>query len=335
MAMRVKREYLVLIVIIIAAVGYLSLHEQDREYYTLPQLKSVSAEDITRIDITREGSTVTLTKNGDLWKITPGGYTADGAAVKGMLFTLADLSVTALVSESKAFTRYDLGQDKRIQVVAYGSGSPLRSVDIGKSAPTFQHTFVKLPDDDRIYHAAGDFRRKFDRSVDDLRDKVVLAFQPEAIDTIIVTTPDQTVTLKRAPSLDKPGASPPEKSAPKPAAVWTVNGGKTIDDSLVAPLLARLNRLTCSRFMDNATPDGLGTPETTVALGGKKPLTLSIYPETADVTDGRPAVSSETAQPFVLSSWVVESVGEMVGKWAPKEETETPAETPDGVASDK
>jgi hypothetical protein len=321
MVMRLKKEYLVLIVIILAAVAYLYFHKQDRELYTLPVLPKVSADDITRLDITREGKTVSLTKNGGQWLITPGDYLADGAVVKGMLFSIADLSVTALVSESKAYKRYDLGEDKRIQVTAYGSGNALRSVDIGKAASTFQHTFIKLPDDDRVYHGAGDFRRKFDRDIDGLRDKVVLAFQPEKISAITVTTPTRTVQLSRSAEAENASAETTDEKEEKPTAMWTTADGKTIAGEQVDPFLNRLNRLTCSRFIDDAADPELGAPVMTVALEGEKSYRLDIFPESEKTAEGRPAGSSETAQPFLLASWIFDSLEENVGKWVDAEET--------------
>ncbi|MFH1983169.1 MAG: DUF4340 domain-containing protein [Pseudomonadota bacterium] len=312
--MRVKTEYLVLTAIIIAAAAYLVLHKQNREHYTLPKLPSVAVDKITRVEIARSAQTITLTKDGDIWKITPGGYTADGAKVKGMLSAIADLSLTALVSESKAYARYDLSEDKRIRVTAYGGDRQLDSVDIGKAAATFQHTFVKLSGDDRVYHGAGDFRRQFDRSVEDLRDKVIMTFKPEKVEAITAETLTEAFGLERKTDPAETAAAPAAAGS-APVAAWVTADGRAIAGSVIDPFLNRLNRMECSRYLDNTTPEALGTPTLTVTLGGEKALSLQIYPEISGITDGKPAVSSENPQPFILSSWQVESLEEMIGAW--------------------
>lgn len=326
--MRVKTEYLVLTAIIVAATAYLIYHKGNRQHYTLPKLPAVSADEITRIDITHKNHTISLAREGDLWRITPGGYPADSASVNGMLSAISDLSLTAMVSESKAYARYDLSEDKRIQVTAYAGDRLVRSMDVGKAAPTFQHTFVKLPDDDRVYHGAGDFRRKFDRSVDDLRDKVVMSFAPEKINAITVTTLEDAYALERKPAATEKAAPPAKADDSAKKAGWITTDGKEMAGSDVDPLLSRLNRLACTRFFDDLKPEDLGTPEMTVTLGGgEKPLTLEIFPERDGIAEGQPAVSSENAQPFLLSKWQVESLEEIVGKWGgKKEKTDTPAQ---------
>ena len=313
--MRVKTEYLVLTAIIIAAAAYLAFHKQNREHYTLPKLPTVSVDEITRVDIARGDKTITLSKDGDTWKITPGAYAADGAKVKGMLSAIADLSVTALVSESKAYARYDLTEDKRIRVTAYAKDRPLRSMDIGKPAATFQHTFIKLPDDDRVYHGAGDFRRQFDRSVDDLRDKVIMVFQPEKINAITAVTLTDDFRLTRKPAPPQTAEASPTPGGSAPSAAWLTGAGREIAGSAIDPFLNRLNRMECNRYLDNMAPEDLGTPVLTVTLGGEKTITLQIYTEITGIADGKPAVSTENSQPFILPSWQVESLEEMVGAW--------------------
>ena len=66
-----------------------------------------------------------------------------------------------------------------------------RSFDMGKTAPTYQHTFIKLPDNPNVYHARGNFRNSFDLTIDDMRDKTALSFDPSIIWKIGITKADQ------------------------------------------------------------------------------------------------------------------------------------------------
>ena len=71
-----------------------------------------------------------------------------------MLNVFESLALTALVSESKDYNRYDLNAEKRITVKAWQQETLKRNFDIGKAAPSFRHTFVKIGDESRVFHAS-------------------------------------------------------------------------------------------------------------------------------------------------------------------------------------
>ena len=60
-----------------------------------------------------------------------------------MLSAIENLTLTALVSESKNYNLYDLNEEKRINVKAWQGENLKRDVDLGKTASSFRHTFVK------------------------------------------------------------------------------------------------------------------------------------------------------------------------------------------------
>jgi hypothetical protein len=119
-----------------------------------------------------------------------------------MLNVFETLTLTALVSESEDYIRYDLHAGKKITVTAWQEDSLKRNFDIGKPASSFRHTFVKLNDDSRVFHARDDFRGKFDLAEDNLRDKSVLSFKITDIQEIQIDK-DQTLTALAKLSCDE------------------------------------------------------------------------------------------------------------------------------------
>ena len=171
-----KKEYLILAAVIVGLSIYLFARKTDRALYELPQLPEVSGKKISKIEISGPEGTTVLNRADEDWRIGPQKYPASKNKVQQMIDTIEDLKLTALISEAKDYIRYDLSDDKKISVKAWIGDSLSREFEVGKAASSFQHTFVKLAGDPKVYHARDNFRNKFDQDVNDLRDKSVLSF---------------------------------------------------------------------------------------------------------------------------------------------------------------
>ncbi|MBW1691689.1 MAG: DUF4340 domain-containing protein [Deltaproteobacteria bacterium] len=71
-----------------------------------------------------------------------------------------------MVSESRDYSRYQLDDEHKITVKAYIGEKLTRELDVGKAAPSYRHTFVRLKENEFVYHARENFRNAFDLSVD-------------------------------------------------------------------------------------------------------------------------------------------------------------------------
>ncbi|MBF0259817.1 MAG: DUF4340 domain-containing protein [Desulfamplus sp.] len=116
--------------------------------------------------------------------MTDKNYPASKESVTQILDIVKDLKLSALVSESGNLNPYELDSKNRISVTVKSAVETLRKFEIGKTAPSFRHTFVRLDGNSNVYHAAKSFRRDFDKTVDDLRDKKVLSFDKSKISSI-------------------------------------------------------------------------------------------------------------------------------------------------------
>ncbi|MEE9495454.1 MAG: DUF4340 domain-containing protein, partial [Desulfobacterales bacterium] len=148
--MKFKKEYIILILIIIGLSVYLFMRSSGRTLYQLPELDGLKQSEITKIEISKGVNSFILKKKDDQWYLEPAGYLADKNKVNAMLNVFEALTLTALVSQSKDYNRYDLHPEKQITVKAWQEEALRRNFDIGKAASSFRHTFVKLNGDSRV-----------------------------------------------------------------------------------------------------------------------------------------------------------------------------------------
>jgi len=244
-----------------------------------------------------------LARKDGRWVMEPQGFPADPKRVNEMLETLAGLALTALVAESKTYTLYELDPDHRINVKAWQGDQLKRDLDVGKAAPSFRHTFVKIAGDDRVFHARDNFRFRFESALEDLRDKTVLTFNRQDLQEIHITKAAASVTLTRAPA--KPEA--PADRPPAPQA-WQGTDGRPANAAVVEMLIAELVDLQCQAFIDNRDKTGSGPPIYSILLKGPQDHTLSIFASAGKDESTHPAVSSGSDYPFQLSTDQVQRI---------------------------
>ncbi|MFC1811738.1 DUF4340 domain-containing protein [Thermodesulfobacteriota bacterium] len=310
--MTFKKEYVILVVLIAALSLYLILRNPDKTHYRLPDLPDVPKADISKIEISKTGSSIILEKIGKQWQVLPQKYPADMDRVKEMLQAIDTLTLTALVSESKNYDRYGLGDDEKIIVKAWRKETLLRKFDVGKAASSFRHTFVKIDKDHRVYHARQNFRQKFDQTVDNLRNKTVFSFKPEDIHEIRIVRDRQSMRLTRMQVPVKIAAeqkNEPQIPAPsKTETYWQGPGGEQVDESKLRDMLAALSNLKCDKYIYDKKKTDLTNPVHTLLLKGAQDYTLSIFSK-ADKDDTHyPAVSSENKYAFYLSDWKAKKI---------------------------
>ncbi|MFZ0242194.1 MAG: DUF4340 domain-containing protein [Desulfobacterales bacterium] len=310
--MKLKKEIIVLAVIICALSLYLFTRQTDRTLYDLPQLPPVPAKSITRIDITGPAGTLNLNRADDTWTIGEQKFPADRAKVSRMLDTIADLSLTSLASESKDYGRYDLTDDKKIEVKAWAGTKAEREFDIGKVGPSFRHTFVKLVGNANVYQARDSFRDTFAQDMEDLRDTSVFSFAASDVQRIELTQAGQSLTLVRqeAPLDEKTGDGKQDAGASGDAAaplkakmVWQTSDGRSADPAKIDQVLAAVSQLAAEKYISDRVSTDFKDPIYTLELAGQKPHRLEIFAKKNDADSSYPAVSSDSPYPFLLADW--------------------------------
>ena len=310
--MKIKKEYIILVLIIVGLSVYLFMRKQDRNLYELPVLPEVAKIEISKIEISKGDTDIVLKKKDEKWYIEPRDYPADGKLVDAMLKEFEKLTVTTLVSESGDYQRYDLGADKKIGVKAWGGEKLLRDFEVGKPASSFRHTFVKLAGDDRVFHARNNFRNTVDKSVDDLRDKAVLSYQTADINEIIVSNETAPLTLNRTEvpaEATQAQAEPSTAAAPKPAKmVWQSAEGQKGDEQNINRLLAAISNLRCEKFIADRKKEDFTESIYTIELKGVQVHKLSIFAKLNPDDTSYPALSSGSDYPFYLAKNTVDRI---------------------------
>jgi len=310
--MKVKKEYIILALVIIALAAYLVTRTSDRTQYQLPDVPQAAAKEISKLQITREGAIIAIHKKDDKWYIAPEEFPADGNKIKDILNAIENLTLTALVSESKNYNLYDLDEDKKINVKAWQADNLRRDVDLGKTASSFRHTFVKPAGDERVFHARGNFRNNFDLSVDDLRDKQVLALNPADIMQFEVIKDQQSLILNKTQApmvVEGTQAKKQTEAAPEANKVeWQAVDGRPVDEAVVQQILDTVSNLRCEKFINDRGKDGFSSPLFTLRVKGPQDYSLSIFAKAAEKDTDYPAVSSGSNYAFLLSGSQVDKI---------------------------
>lgn len=306
--MMFKKEYLILAAVIIGACLYLYLKDRDRVNYRLPELAPLEKAAIAGIEIRRPGAEMAALKKADgNWLLAPADYPADEAQVKEMLEALSGLTLTALVSDSEDYDRYDLSDEKAILVTARsGDQTKTRELMVGKRAASYHHTFVRLGGDPRVYHAGGSLHDIFDKSADALRDKTVLSFEKEEIDRIAIAMAGETLQLDKQPlAKDVPdaGASGEGPAPDVKKKIWKAAGGQAVDQSGVEELLNTLSSLKCGSYLPEEAEKKLADPDYLITLTGTKEYTLSLFPLPEEERNDYAGISSENPSVFSLPDY--------------------------------
>jgi hypothetical protein len=303
-----KKEYLILLAVIMAAGLYLYLKDRDRVNYRLPEVKTVEKTAIAGIEIRRPGQeAVTLEKIDGRWRIAAVGHPADEAQVNEMLEALSNLTLTALVSDAGDYDRYDLDEESAILVTARsGENAVVRDLTVGKRAASYQHTFVRVGRDPAVYHAGGRLHETFDKTADALRDKTVLAFDQEEIQRISIAMAGETLELERQPV---PAAAPDARAADGEALpegqqpVWKTSDGQSADPAGIEGLLGALSSLKCDGYRQEGTETDLTNPVYMITLTGQKTYTLSLFSLPDKTETGYAGLSSENKSAFNLAEF--------------------------------
>lgn len=304
--MKIKKEYIALIAVIVALSAYILLKSGDRTHYELPQLEKLEKDMISKMVFSHGDKSIILERQDEKWKIRPQGYPADKAAVDRMLESVSGFNITTLVAESGNYSVYDLEGDKRVKLEVYSGPDVKLAIDIGKTATTHRHTFVRIEGENGIYQAEGNIRNVFEVEVEKLRDKSVLSFNRDDVASIDIMSEEGTLRLDRQeqPAVNMP-AGDGEAAQQAPAVVWKSEDGRAADDKVVSQMLNALSSLRCDGYAEGKTKDDYTAPIYTLVVRAGESMTLSIYAAEGEIY---PGVSSQNDYPFLLPKWRVDQI---------------------------
>jgi hypothetical protein len=167
----------------------------------------VERDKVTRLEIESPKGAVTLAQENGRWKITaPEALPADQVEAGAVLFKLRELRAQAFLSEDAAgVPRYLAKPTVRVTISEQGAPAP-RTLLLAPSperrggAPT---AYAGLAGRGPVVLVDGKVLEELGRSVDDLRDRVVLSgLEPKDIKRMRVRAGGQTVVVERSGDVD-------------------------------------------------------------------------------------------------------------------------------------
>jgi Domain of unknown function (DUF4340) len=154
-------------------------------------LPSVDSESVTKLEIFEGEATITLTKSGDDWTLSPEGYPADSRRVKAGLDALAAVSAGTMTSKSpKMHSKYEVTEDKLTVAASSDSGELIKLI-VGKETADKRGNYVRKPGDDRVFASAGRVQSTFRSDLDFWRDKTIFSFVKDDATELKLTTGNQ------------------------------------------------------------------------------------------------------------------------------------------------
>lgn len=289
-----KKEYLILIALILIFSAYLLMHKENKDHYTLPAIEKIDKKEVTGLVLEKKDGRIAFTKKQNTWLVTDNGFPADSTEVETMLDAVATLKLSALVSQKGDLNRYDLDDDGRIKVTAMNKQKVMLEFTLGKIAPTANHTFVMLANDKNIYHASGSFRASFDKTVDAFRDKKVMEFKQASINRFTIEKDGLSKVLV---------AREDKKDKKKPMVSWHAEDGTSADKEVISNLLSALSFLECDHYLDDAARKALETTPflCKIRLENKGVIELRLFQ--SDEKDPVAGLSSMSPYGFELSPY--------------------------------
>lgn len=315
-----KKEYVILIALIIILGAYLGLKKDDQVHYELPVPGTVDTDKTDRLEITKGNLTIDLNKGEKGWTLTKNAFPADKSAVDNMLDTVRQLRLSALVSEASDLVRYELDPDNAIVVKSFAGKDEQRALTIGKTAPSFNHTFIMLGNDKRVFQADKSFRNNFDKTVDDFRDKRVLEFIPGEIKKITLEKQGKTVTLT---AVREKKDNQKEDAAPE--TTWQLEDGSTADKAVAGDLVSSLSHLECQSYLSetDAAQVKKSPPLCKITLESEETLSLNLFEQ--DGKESMAGTASSSPYAFSLASYkagdIISYMDKLLGLETPDEKS--------------
>jgi hypothetical protein len=169
------------------AVWWAQKHPSSGSTSTTPtatvKLLDVPASSISQVSVAKKGNpAVVLAKQADKWGITaPQSYPADQSTVETLLGATSPLNAENLV-EAKPSDPSQFGLAAPSLVVEmHEKGGKTDKISFGDDVPGESTVYASIGSDPKVYAVSSSVKSSFDKSVNDLRDKRLLTFDPQKL----------------------------------------------------------------------------------------------------------------------------------------------------------
>jgi Domain of unknown function (DUF4340) len=230
-------------------------------------LMSFKVDDVNKLVVRQDGSTpVQLEKDQGKWKIVkPARYDADAERVRTLLSSISNARIDDFTSDNPAnVAQYGLDKPALEVSVFSGPGQSRQSLDFGKKeAGGKDDYYVRRGETPNVYTVHNYVFTDANKALNDLRDRTVLAFEPDDVEQVKVISNGKSFAVARAAG-----------------GKWTeTDGGKSEADPVkVRQFIDRLHDFKADSIVQDSTANldkfGLNSPNEEVVLVGKGGKTM-------------------------------------------------------------
>jgi hypothetical protein len=228
---------------------------QDAEERGKRLFTGIEGGDVTWIALhTTDGADARFELHDGKWSlVAPLAFPAD-AGLARMADALATLTREKTLDHPQSDAEYGL-DDANAKIVRFGAGGSEHELRIGAATPMGANVYVRTGDSPAVHTIASYHVTAFAKTLADLRDKQIVAFDPSAIGEVEVRWPGGRVVVARAPDKPKAEAKPDEPAPVEPEGEWqmSVPLAARADGGAIDNLLSTLSFLRADAFVDAPT----------------------------------------------------------------------------------
>ena len=256
----------------------------------LEKVFDFESDDITGLSVTAEsGDRTVLEKTDDRWQLVePIAGTVDVTKVVAMSSSLAALEMQRVVAEPEEapdLTVFGL-REPRIEVAVTTTAGIDARLLVGEQTPTGGDLYATVAGSNRVFLISGYLDSTFNRTTFDLRDKTILDFTRDQVDSLEIAGADLAIRLQQVEN---------RWSLVRPIEAHADLG---VTDGLVGRLSTGQMAAIEAESTDALESYGLDTPRLTVTVGlGSSAATLLI----GDATPAGTVYARDAARDLVFT----------------------------------
>src|SRR3989338_8993527 len=193
--------------LLVATVGvgaFISLYEirrpgtEERERHSR-RLLSIPPEAVSQIEVQTANSTVSLTRDGEQWRLGPQRVRANADLVGELLSETSSLTAQRTFSESpeKPLDLKAFGLDPGLARITLTSDDSTTTLLIGEKTPVHTNRYAKRADQLDVAVISHTLFDMISQPAESFRDPMLLRFDTWVTDALTLTTPDRALALTR------------------------------------------------------------------------------------------------------------------------------------------
>ena len=245
---------------------------------------------------------VVLSFENNEWVVGQNKYETNMSAVDSIIDSLTSvrcIEKVGSISKANNEEKYELTDDKKIEVIATKEGELLRTLNIGKTGSTGSQNFITIDGGSDIWLATGGLGYDFDVTENEVRTKTVWDFDTAEISSVEVRRPDG---LRYTVSKTGSGSD----------LSWTVSGADIdLDAEKAQSWFDTLGYMQASVWLDEKADLGGSLIATTSINHGFETTLIDVYEIPAASEDDYVSyygICNENPYPFELSSGTMEKI---------------------------